>query len=95
MIQKMMDFLKKWFGKRCVEQVKDTTLEMSVKKESKNRKLTLLDDLEEYLFSILIERTITKILKQSQLEKALNLLDKKHLMIVSILKVFIYILSIK
>ena len=51
MIQKMMDFLKKWFGKQCVEQVKDTTLEMSVKKESKNRKLTLLDDLEDYLFS--------------------------------------------
>ena len=52
MIEKMMNLLKEWFGKRSVEPVKNESVETPEKKEVKNKKLSLLDTLEEHLFGI-------------------------------------------
>ena len=56
MMKRMMDFLKKWFGEKKVSVVErpmeeSVKVEMSVKSEPSPRKLSLLDDLEAYLFS--------------------------------------------
>lgn len=48
----MMNLLKEWFGKRSVEPVKNESVETPEKKEVKNKKLSLLDTLEEHLFGI-------------------------------------------
>ena len=50
MIKKMMDLLKEWFGKKNVSMVTHEAKETSMKKETNPRKLSLLDDLETYLF---------------------------------------------
>ena len=50
MIKKMMDLLKEWFGKKNVSMVTHEAKETSMKKETTPRKLSLLDDLETYLF---------------------------------------------
>lgn len=50
MIKKMMDLLKEWFEKKNVSMVTHEAKETSMKKETNPRKLSLLDDLETYLF---------------------------------------------
>ena len=45
-----MDLLKEWFGKKNVSMVTHEAKETSMKKETNPRKLSLLDDLETYLF---------------------------------------------
>ena len=50
MIRKMMKLLKGWFEKRSVAPVKNESVETPEKKEVKNKKHSLLDTLEEYLF---------------------------------------------
>ena len=50
MIKKMMDLLKKWFEKKNTTMTANETKETPVKKETKSRKSSLLEDLENYLF---------------------------------------------
>ena len=51
MIEKMMNLLKKWLGKRSVAPLKNESVETPEKKEVKNKKSSLLDTLEAYLFT--------------------------------------------
>ena len=51
MIEKMMNLVKKWLGKRSVAPVKNDFVETPEKKEVKNKKSSLLDTLEAYLFT--------------------------------------------
>ena len=50
-MKKVMDYLKKWFGKKSVEAVETPMVEAPVKSEKSPKKSTLLEDLEGYLFS--------------------------------------------
>ena len=50
-MKKVMDYLKKWFGKKSVEVVETPMEEVTVKLEKSPKKSTLLEDLEGYLFS--------------------------------------------
>ena len=56
MMKKVMEILKKWFGKTSVSMMKETPSEdgshtpESSREERKNRKRTMLDDLEAFLF---------------------------------------------
>ena len=50
-MKKVMDYLKKWFGKKSVEAVETPMEEVMVKSEKSPKKSTLLEDLEGYLFS--------------------------------------------
>lgn len=47
----MMNLLKKWLEKRSVAPVRNDSVETPEKKEVKNKKLSLLDTLQEYLFT--------------------------------------------
>jgi len=51
MIRKMMELWRKWLGKEALPVVENVKMETPVKKETKARKSSLLDNLEEYLFS--------------------------------------------
>ena len=51
MIEKMMNLLKRWLEKRSVSPVRNDSVETPEKKEVKNKKLSLLDTLQEYLFT--------------------------------------------
>ena len=51
MMKKLMEILKKWFGKRNVEVPAKQTVETLMKAEVKNKKNSLLESLENYLFS--------------------------------------------
>ena len=51
MMKKLMEILKKWFGKRNVEVSEKQTVETPMKAEVKNKKNPLLESLETYLFS--------------------------------------------
>ena len=51
MMKKLMKILKKWFGKRNVEVSEKQTVETPMKAEVKNKKNSLLESLEIYLFS--------------------------------------------
>ena len=51
MMKKVMNFLKKWFGKKDVSVVENVAKEASVKTERNPRKSSLLEDLETYLFA--------------------------------------------
>ena len=51
MIEKMMNLLKKWLGKRSVAPLKNESVETPEKKEVKSKKSSLLDTLEAYLFT--------------------------------------------
>ena len=46
----MMNLLKEWLGKRSVAPVRNESVETPEKEEVKNKKLSLLDTLQEYLF---------------------------------------------
>ena len=50
MMKKMIDLLKKWFKKKNVTMTANETKETPVKKETNPRKLSLLENLESYLF---------------------------------------------
>ena len=56
MMKKVMEILKKWFGKTSVSMMKETPSEDGShspepsREERKNRKRTMLDDLEAFLF---------------------------------------------
>ena len=47
----MMNLLKRWLEKRSVSPVRNDSVETPEKKEVKNKKLSLLDTLQEYLFT--------------------------------------------
>ena len=51
MMKKLMEILKKWFGKRNVEVSEKQTVETPMKAEVKTKKNSLLESLETYLFS--------------------------------------------
>ena len=51
MMKKLMEILKKWFGKRNVEVSEKQTVETPMKAEVKSKKSSLLESLENYLFS--------------------------------------------
>ena len=51
MIRKMMEILKKWFKKSSVAAAENVLVETPVTMEVKNKKPSLLDDLEAYLFT--------------------------------------------
>ena len=51
MMKKLMEILKKWFGKRNVEVSAKQTVETPMKAEVKTKKNSLLESLENYLFS--------------------------------------------
>jgi predicted P-loop ATPase len=51
MMKKLMEILKKWFGKRNVEVPAKQTVETPMKAEVKTKKNSLLESLENYLFS--------------------------------------------
>ena len=51
MMKKLMEILKKWFGKRNVEVSAKKTVETPMKAEVKTKKNSLLESLENYLFS--------------------------------------------
>ena len=57
MMKKVMEILKKWFGKTSVSMMKETPSEDGLhspepsREERKNRKRTMLDDLEAFLFA--------------------------------------------
>ena len=51
MMKKLMKILKKWFGKRNVEVSEKQTVETPMKAEVKTKKNSLLESLENYLFS--------------------------------------------
>ena len=51
MIRKMMEILKKWFKKSSVATTENVLVETPVTMEVKNKKPSLLDDLEAYLFT--------------------------------------------
>ena len=51
MMKRLMEILKKWFGKRSVSTLEKQTVETPMKMEVKNKKNSLLESLETYLFS--------------------------------------------
>lgn len=51
MVEKMIQIIKKWFEKKSVSTDGNVQMETPVKKETKTRKSTLLDDLARYLFA--------------------------------------------
>ena len=51
MMKKLMEILKRWFGKRNVEVSEKQTVETPMKAEVKTKKNSLLESLETYLFS--------------------------------------------
>ena len=51
MLEKIVEICRKWFGKKHVSVVENVEVETTVKTEAKNRKRTLLDDLEVFLFA--------------------------------------------
>ena len=51
MIRKMMEILKKWFKKSSIASAENVLVETPVTMEVKNKKPSLLDDLEAYLFT--------------------------------------------
>jgi len=51
MLEKIVEIWKKWFGKTTEPVVENVVVETPVKAEVKNRRRTLLDDLETYLFA--------------------------------------------
>ena len=50
MFEKIVEICRKWFGTKHVSVVENVVVETPVKAEVKNRKRTLLDDLEGFLF---------------------------------------------
>ena len=51
MLEKIVEICRKWFGAKHVSVVENVEIETPVKAEAKNRKRTLLDDLEGFLFA--------------------------------------------
>ena len=51
MLEKIVEICRKWFGTKHVSVVENVEVETLVKAEAKNRKRTLLDDLEGFLFA--------------------------------------------
>ena len=51
MLEKIVEICRKWFGTKHVSVVENVVVETPVKAEAKNRKRTLLDDLEGFLFA--------------------------------------------
>ena len=51
MLEKIVEICRKWFGKKHVSVVENVEVETTVKTEAKNRKRTLLDNLEGFLFA--------------------------------------------
>ena len=51
MIEKMMEILKKWFKKSSVATPENVSVETPETMEVKNKKHSLLDTLQEYLFT--------------------------------------------
>ena len=51
MMKKLMEILKKWFAKRNVEVSEKQPVETPMKAEVKTKKNSLLESLENYLFS--------------------------------------------
>ena len=82
MMKKLMEILKKWFGKRNVEVSAKQTVETPMKAEVKNKKNSLLESLENYLFShydfrfnVLTEQTEYSLKNQADF----NLVDQRTL----------------
>ena len=64
MMKKVMELWKKWFGEKNVSEVKNESVEASMKTETNPRKSSLLDDLEaclfgkyDFRFNVLTEQT--------------------------------------
>ena len=51
MLEKIVEICRKWFGTKHVSVVENVEVETTVKAEAKNRKRTLLDNLEGFLFA--------------------------------------------
>ena len=51
MLEKIVEICRKWFGTKHVSVVENVVVETLVKTEAKNRKRTLLDNLEGFLFA--------------------------------------------
>ena len=82
MMKKLMEILKKWFGKRNVEVSAKQTVETPMKAEVKTKKNSLLESLENYLFShydfrfnVLTEQTEYSLKNQADF----NLVDQRTL----------------
>ena len=82
MMKKLMEILKKWFGKKNVEASEKQTVETPMKAEVKNKKNSLLESLENYLFShydfrfnVLTEQTEYSLKNQADF----NLVDQRTL----------------
>ena len=82
MMKKLMEILKKWFGKRNVEVSEKQTIETPMKAEVKTKKNSLLESLETYLFShydfrfnVLTEQTEYSLKNQADF----NLVDQRTL----------------
>ncbi len=82
MMKKLMEILKEWFGKRNVEVSEKQTVETPMKAEVKNKKNSLLESLENYLFShydfrfnVLTEQTEYSLKNQAEF----NLVDQRTL----------------
>ena len=82
MMKKLMEILKKWFEKKNVEASEKQTVETPMKAEVKNKKNSLLESLENYLFShydfrfnVLTEQTEYSLKNQADF----NLVDQRTL----------------
>ena len=82
MMKKLIEILKKWFGKRNVEVSEKQIVETPMKAEVKNKKNSLLESLENYLFShydfrfnVLTEQTEYSLKNQADF----NLVDQRTL----------------
>ena len=82
MMKKLMEILKEWFGKRKVEVSEKQTVETPMKAEVKSKKSSLLESLENYLFShydfrfnVLTEQTEYSLKNQADF----NLVDQRTL----------------
>ena len=82
MMKKLMEILKKWFAKRNVEVSEKQPVETPMKAEVKNKKNSLLESLENYLFShydfrfnVLTEQTEYSLKNQADF----NLVDQRTL----------------
>ena len=82
MMKKLMEILKKWFGKKNVEASEKQTVETPMKAEVKTKKNSLLESLENYLFShydfrfnVLTEQTEYSLKNQADF----NLVDQRTL----------------